>query len=63
MAGEEVIIACDGNASVRLTPIEPVRSKRVFGALKGKVALTDAFFEPLPEDELAAWQGGSGACA
>jgi hypothetical protein len=27
------------------------------GRLKGKIALTDAFFEPLPEEELAAWEG------
>ena len=26
-------------------------------SLKGKVALTDAFFEPLPDDLLALWNG------
>ncbi len=32
---------------------------RRFGAMKGKVELTDAFFKPLPEDELKLWEGGS----
>jgi prevent-host-death family protein len=59
LEGEEVIIARGAKPVVKLTPVEPARKKRVFGALKGKIALTDAFFEPLPEEELALWEGGS----
>ena len=54
-AGEEIIIMRHQEAAVRLVPVgEPVPQRR-FGALAGKVAVTPAFFEPLPEDELAAW--------
>jgi antitoxin (DNA-binding transcriptional repressor) of toxin-antitoxin stability system len=55
--GEEVVIARGDNPVVRLAPIEPAKKKRVFGSMKGQIALTDAFFEPLPDDELALWNG------
>ena len=32
------------------------KPKRAFGALKGAVAVTDAFFEPLSKRELAGWE-------
>lgn len=56
-AGEDVVIARRGQPVARLVSCKP-RSKRQFGAMKGKIALTDAFFEPLPEDELKLWTGG-----
>jgi prevent-host-death family protein len=52
--GQDVVIARGDKPVVRLTP---VKKKRVFGAMKGQIALTDAFFEPLPDDELALWNG------
>jgi len=55
--GEEVVIARGDKPVVRLTPIAPAKKKRVFGAFKGQFELTDAFFEPLPDDELARWNG------
>ena len=54
--GEEVIIARAGKPVVRLMPIEPVECGRRFGAMKGKATIDDRFFEPLPEEELAAWE-------
>jgi len=36
-----------------LVPLSPVK-ERIPGNAKGKV--TDLFFEPLPEDELEAWE-------
>lgn len=54
MVGEEVVIAKGAMPKVRLTPVSPVK-QRQFGALKGVVSLDNSFFEPLPEDELAAW--------
>ncbi len=51
--GEEVIIARGDKPAVRLVPIRPPR--RQAGTLKGRVALTPAFFESLPPDELALW--------
>ena len=56
-AGEEVVILRGTEPVVRLVPAGDPAPKRVFGALAGKVAVTDAFFEPLPADELAAWEG------
>ncbi|MFZ1426151.1 MAG: type II toxin-antitoxin system prevent-host-death family antitoxin [Geminicoccaceae bacterium] len=50
--GEEVIIAKRGKPFVRLIRVED-RTPRQPGLAKGR--LTDAFFEPLPDDELVAW--------
>ena len=55
-AGEEVVIARRGRPVARLVRCRP-KGKRQFGALKGKIAITDAFFEPLPEEELKLWEG------
>jgi prevent-host-death family protein len=52
-AGEDVVIARAGKPVARLVPIEPEEPRRP-GLAKGRV--TDAFFEPLPADELDAWQ-------
>jgi prevent-host-death family protein len=58
VAGEEVVIARGNEPMVRLTPVAPpAKQKRVPGRLKGMFELTDAFFEPLPDDELALWNG------
>jgi prevent-host-death family protein len=52
-AGEEVVIARAGNPVARLVPIQREEPRNP-GLVKGRV--TDAFFEPLPADELDAWQ-------
>ena len=54
--GEEVTIARAGKPVVRLTPIQPSQHGRRFGAYRGKARVDDRFFEPLPEDELKAWE-------
>lgn len=51
--GEEVIIASNGEPVARLCPLEAPAPRRP-GLLEGRV--DDAFFEPLPEGELAAWE-------
>lgn len=56
LAGGEVVIARGNVPAVRLVPVEP-QGKRCFGALKGRIALDPCFHEPLPDDELAAWNG------
>jgi prevent-host-death family protein len=53
-AGEEIIIARDSKPVAKLVPID--QPKRVFGALKGKIVIPDSFFDPLPDDELDAWE-------
>lgn len=50
---EEVIITENNQPVARLLSVEE-RSPRLPGLARGKV--TDAFFEPLPEEELKAWE-------
>lgn len=60
--GEEIILAKAGKPYARLVPLSPVRSESpVFGSLAGVVPPVDdsVFFDPLPEQELLAWEGGS----
>jgi len=52
-AGEEIVIAKSGEPYARLVPLRKRAPKREPGTLKGRVALGDAFFEPLPVD----WTG------
>jgi len=54
--GEEIIIARAGKPIARLTPLSPVR--RPMGFVKD-AALDESFFDPLPDDELDAWEGGN----
>ena len=54
-AGEEVIIARNGQPVARLVRCQP-RGKREFGAWRGRLVVDDGFFDPLPEAELAAWE-------
>lgn len=56
VAGEEIVIARGKDPVAKLVPLDHAPTKRKFGALRGKVAVTAAFFEPLPADELAAWE-------
>ncbi|MDZ4762759.1 MAG: type II toxin-antitoxin system Phd/YefM family antitoxin [Alphaproteobacteria bacterium] len=56
--GEEIIIARGDKPVARLVPIETTRKPRVPGRLQGLVDVGPEFFEPLPEDELRAWEGG-----
>ena len=56
-AGEEVVIARRGEPVARLVPCKP-RGKRQFGAMKDRIVIDDSFFDPLPEEELKAWEGG-----
>jgi prevent-host-death family protein len=55
-AGEEIILARGTHPVARLVPLRPVATKRQFGALQGTVAVAESFFDPLPAEELAAWE-------
>ena len=57
--GEEIVIARRGEPVARLVACKP-RSRRQPDVLKGKVILPDNFFDPLPEEELEAWEGQYG---
>jgi len=52
-AGEEIIIAKAGVPYAKLVPVAPIK-KRQPGIAQG--AVTDAFFEPLPDEELEGWE-------
>jgi len=54
-AGQEIILAKAGKPYARLMPLAPAPARRQPGRLAGRV--TDAFFDPLPPEELAAWEG------
>lgn len=54
-AGQEIILAKAGKPYARLLPLAPEPARRKPGRLAGKVG--DAFFEPLPDEELDAWEG------
>jgi prevent-host-death family protein len=59
-AGEEIILAKAGKPYAKLVPIAaPPRPRRKPGGLKHllKDVPSDIWFEPMSEDELAAWQG------
>jgi prevent-host-death family protein len=55
-AGEEIILARGKHPVAKLVPIQPPVTKRRFGALRGIIRVGPEFFEPLPEEELAAWE-------
>jgi len=52
-AGEEIVIAKGGTPYARLVPLAAPKPREP-GILNGK--LGEAFFEPLPEDELEVWE-------
>ena len=61
-AGEEVVIARNGTPVARLVRCAPLGKRRP-GMWYGRVSLDEGifddsfFFDPLPEDELALWEG------
>jgi prevent-host-death family protein len=60
-AGEEIVIARGKEPVARLTGVgrPPAGKRGIAGSMKGKWPdLPDAFFfDPLPEEELRAWEG------
>lgn len=56
-AGEEIIISRGKEPVARLIPFKAPSTRRVFGAMKDRIRVGDAFFDALPEDELTAWEG------
>jgi antitoxin (DNA-binding transcriptional repressor) of toxin-antitoxin stability system len=54
--GAGLSVAKAGKPYARLVPLANTPGQRVPGQLKGSID-TSRFFDPLPEDELAAWDG------
>lgn len=55
-AGQEIILAKAGKPYARLMPLAAEPAARRPGRLRGQIDTT-AFFDPLPADELDAWDG------
>ena len=55
-AGEEVVIARNGKPVARLVSAQR-KGRPQFGSMKGLISIDDSFFDPLPEEELAASEG------
>jgi antitoxin (DNA-binding transcriptional repressor) of toxin-antitoxin stability system len=55
-AGESIVIARGKVPAVRLVRADSKTPSRKFGAMKGRARTTRAFFAPLPDDELNAWE-------
>lgn len=53
-AGQEIILAKAGQPYARMVPLEAAAGRRQPGRLSGRVG--EAFFEPLPDAELAGWE-------
>ena len=53
-AGQEIIVAKAGKPYARLVPLASGKGQRQPGRLRDRV--TEEFFEPLPDEELAAWE-------
>jgi prevent-host-death family protein len=53
--GETIVIARGKVPVAKLVPMAP-KAKRRFGALRGVIEIDESFFEPLPEEELKAWE-------
>jgi prevent-host-death family protein len=58
-AGEEIVLAKAGVPYAKLVPIEPlVKRKRQPGGWPELASISDSvWFDPLPGDELALWEG------
>jgi prevent-host-death family protein len=55
-AGEEIVLARGKQRIAKLMPYHPAAPKRQFGSLHGVISVGPEFFEPLPADELTAWE-------
>lgn len=54
--GEEVVLARAGQPVVRLVPIRRGQ-RRQLGQWRGRGWMSDDFDDPLPEEDLALWNG------
>jgi antitoxin (DNA-binding transcriptional repressor) of toxin-antitoxin stability system len=55
-SGEEIVIARYGEPVARLVPIKPPPMSRSPGSALGKFEVPSAFFEPLPDELIQAFE-------
>lgn len=56
-APEDVVLARGDKPAARLVPVAAGGTRRQPGRLRSTVSIGPEFFQPLPEEELAAWEG------
>ena len=56
LAGEEIVIARNGEPLVKLVPVLKERTPRVPGRYKGKIWIAPDCFDDMSEEELALWE-------
>lgn len=54
--GREFTIMQNGKPVAKVAPVAE-KKRRKPGGLKGMFTLPESFFDPLPDDEIAAWEG------
>ncbi len=55
-AHEEIVLARGKHPVAKLVPFQPRAIERKFGAMRGQVSVGADFFEPLSDEERAAWE-------
>ena len=57
-AGETIVVCRRNEPVAEIRPLPPTSQQpRPFGLLKGQFEVPDSFFEPLPEDVIAGFEG------
>ena len=56
-SGEDVVVSRNGKPLVRITRLEGPKRRIAFGLLKGKVTVAADFDSPLPDQDLAGFEG------
>ena len=56
LAGEEILIARNGEPLVKLVPVPTERKPRVPGRGKGRIWIAPDCFDPMTEEELELWE-------
>ncbi len=60
VAGETVVLCRRNQPVAEIRPLrQPTAEPRPFGLAKGTFSVPPSFFEPLPDDEIAALEDGS----
>ena len=60
MAGETIVLCRRNHPVAEIRPLrQPTAEPRPFGLAKGAFSVPPSFFEPLPDDEIAALEGDS----
>ena len=56
VAGEEIVIARNGEPLVKLVPVPKERKPREPGLYRGKIWVAPDCFDPMSEEELDRWE-------